>query len=1801
MRKNVSAAVKERALSIHIATDYTGPNGLPLVYGSTPDRVGTIKGTVRFSSNYECRGRDIAILYEAKAEARWTAIEHKKVVQHHTEEILGHHIWHFPLEHTKPGGKKIVPGSYEKEFEIPLIHPSLLNKSSNPSAAIHSCSTPTSTTQAQPVVLLPSSSDNPHAKMKYTIRAILRRPFLSIHNIEASQEVWVLQSSLPPPTPPKKPSMPRRVLSMTTPDHQSSPTTSLSTTPTPTASTPLHTSTALSEPPQPSTSDQESSAHLSPPPAASAPLVSLSTPTKVLKSAFAMLPSIDVLRPKRLLADSIPASLTPKTSSSPLAADRVSHEEPPKGTGPTLIASSDSSTSSSSTSESGSSLDSSISTSTGSPSRLSTDSSSADSFVIDEMSSSTEDDDDPANYTGVWEPFQIPYSCSLPSETVYLGQTVPVTIRFGPSKRSRKRQRDSRKKDRDGRKHGNHHHKGKDKYEQNQEPESPGYRFVVKKGILKVVEHTHLREVTVAPSSPTHKYQKQNPVMAPNNALNTFQSTNFNDKEPSPQHLQASNVERGGLLMIPGIAKKRSQPQIYQEKAYSGSHSHLYDHLQHGLHLNHQNSKVSSEDHQHERADSNDFKRFFKPKRHSVDVASRVVRATSPTGPRGPLSTTISSPTAQGFPPLPPSTNGASTRIINSIEAKFKTEVMSVSLTPQLQQRERHYQRRLDRDQMRSQEYKKESDNEEGDHKVTRRRDDGGNVWRTTIWIQIPGPPELATFTETKHIVKKHTLQLILLCGLVDDSGNLETEAEASATSTFGSVIVQPGINKEFRLEKENNSRNIRLRNPGLYGEFPDFEMEMEIENDNGLPDPERDLPYVTDHSISPLETLTKNFTIVTAASANHFCALESFLYSLSEVLEGLERTEVRPTLVVYNLGGMSFEQLEQLEYLKDNQYIDEYIDFDYDNYPDFWDINVARGEYGWKSGIIKEVADKYRGLTLWLDSGNMLALDFLRYLPGYLDKFGFWSPQSSGSFQLYTHPGLPQYYGDTIETYAQETNCNGAAIAFDASNDRIYNGLLKEWYTCSTIKECIAPIGSSRTNHRQDQAALTYLVKKMNFAEQCRHFPEHYGVTVHQDKVCRERIRAYKIMKGLDQEYDSLDDEGDDEGEEEEEETIATMSTPKARMMAIRRQIVRTFKKHQLTLQLDATEFLEETLENQNVPPEDLNDTLENIAAGYVAREGVNLVNRARLEIVLESMQKWTHHLHEKPTRNTLDPHKSQQAMSSQQPHHRSDPHELESIDMESMRHGINEMERDDDFHQDDLMDHELLEDNGGEEDDVDITELFHVIDAFAMPRWSWASDIKSFTRDESVKSKDGMENGHGNHTSGPNNPTANLSNRLLGTAEEKTAMFRARYHALLQRIMRNEHFAPPVFTGGMKQDRYLKLTPLKALKGRCGERFLMFGMLVKNNTGRFCLEDADDRVELEFNNCKNTAGLFTENCFVLVEGKYTDDNNILVDTIGLPPPELREETKKVFGNIDFLGAPREMRSDEQLNVIASEYEDISFVILSDLWLDQPKTFVTLRTIFEGYSNSSLPLAFIMCGSFKSEPFLFNGLESGHYRDGFNTLAELIAEFPVMATSSYFVFVPGPNDPWGSSIIPRPKIPDFYTARVRSLVKRSIFTSNPCRIKYCDQEIVIFRDDIMNRLLRNCIVAPAGDVVIQKQLVRTIASIRAPCCKLWFDCAECHAEATDHSLKKTTEMVFGCKKCKKVFRKDMDHFEEEDEYCPHCDNKYIVEAKIPKMALGVEGNDARMSERFEKDMRLKEDNSKSVFDPDADYSHLMG
>ena len=66
------------------------------------------------------------------------------------------------------------------------------------------------------------------------------------------------------------------------------------------------------------------------------------------------------------------------------------------------------------------------------------------------------------------------------------------------------------------------------------------------------------------------------------------------------------------------------------------------------------------------------------------------------------------------------------------------------------------------------------------------------------------------------------------------------------------------------------------------------------------------------------------------------------------------------------------------------------------------------------------------------------------------------------------------------------------------------------------------------------------------------------------------------------------------------------------------------------------------------------------------------------------------------------------------------------------------------------------------------------------------------------------------------------------------------------------------------------------------------------------------------------------------------------------------------------------------------------------------------------------------------------------------------------------------------------------------------------------------------------------------------------------------------------------------------------DEYCPHCDNHYVLEAVTPKAALKVESEDVRVDARWVKsrvqwqkltttrmlkDDRIKDEPQRTIFD----------
>lgn len=111
------------------------------------------------------------------------------------------------------------------------------------------------------------------------------------------------------------------------------------------------------------------------------------------------------------------------------------------------------------------------------------------------------------------------------------------------------------------------------------------------------------------------------------------------------------------------------------------------------------------------------------------------------------------------------------------------------------------------------------------------------------------------------------------------------------------------------------------------------------------------------------------------------------------------------------------------------------------------------------------------------------------------------------------------------------------------------------------------------------------------------------------------------------------------------------------------------------------------------------------------------------------------------------------------------------------------------------------------------------------------------------------------------------------------------------------------------------------------------------------------------------------------------------------------------------------------------------------------------------------------------------------------------------------------------------------------------------------------------------------------KHILNAQVAIRSPCCRKWFDCAECHQEQADHPLQQSFEMVFACKKCKKCFRKDGREYEDSDEYCPHCDNHYVLDAKTPKASIQFESEDIRKDARMLKDDRIKAEEERSIFD----------
>jgi len=318
-----------------------------------------------------------------------------------------------------------------------------------------------------------------------------------------------------------------------------------------------------------------------------------------------------------------------------------------------------------------------------------------------------------------------------------------------------------------------------------------------------------------------------------------------------------------------------------------------------------------------------------------------------------------------------------------------------------------------------------------------------------------------------------------------------------------------------------------------------------------------------------------------------------------------------------------------------------------------------------------------------------------------------------------------------------------------------------------------------------------------------------------------------------------------------------------------------------------------------------------------------------------------------------------------------------------------------------------------------------------------------------------------------------------IHGNADDLARVFVDRYELLLQRTMRHSMFRQSTMLSGKDANNTkYELTNTSELIGTKMKKCL-FGMLCELNEGKIYLQDVHGSIQLDLSQLnKQTLGLFTFNCFVLIEGALNGNTGLFeVDSIGFPPYERRKKTIKTFNNLNFLPFDKQQVMME----LEQKSDDDTFVFMSNVYLDQNETFDKLKKLFDGYSFDVdvSPTLFIFMGNFTKKKLGSNPNDMKLFSSLFDKLCDLLVNKygDTLCQSSDFVFIPGPNDINVGNLLPQPRL-------LRSLCKKfhehsengriSVhFQSNPFRIRFGTQEIVVFRHDLLQKMRRNCVIVP--------------------------------------------------------------------------------------------------------------------------------
>jgi DNA polymerase epsilon subunit 2 len=307
--------------------------------------------------------------------------------------------------------------------------------------------------------------------------------------------------------------------------------------------------------------------------------------------------------------------------------------------------------------------------------------------------------------------------------------------------------------------------------------------------------------------------------------------------------------------------------------------------------------------------------------------------------------------------------------------------------------------------------------------------------------------------------------------------------------------------------------------------------------------------------------------------------------------------------------------------------------------------------------------------------------------------------------------------------------------------------------------------------------------------------------------------------------------------------------------------------------------------------------------------------------------------------------------------------------------------------------------------------TDIF-VIDVFAPDeKRSFNQSLRSFTKSREASS-------------------------YLNPVQGKSQMYHDRFLSSIERIKQHE-----LQTSSKPSSL---VNTIDSLIG-CSSEKIIVGILSKNDSNSWILEDLTRTIRLSIYDIEKTGGFFCEGCIVLVQGRNVDDL-FNVSCIAQPPVRWLECEKS--------------SPSEKWTIPWPEHSLIVF--LSNVHLDEGRVLTLLDKLFAGYSEFS-NVMFVFIGNFSSQkepdPYKYPGM--------FEDLVNLVLKYEKLAQTAMWVFVPGPSDPGLGEFLPRQAIPKFFVESLENLNKWKM-ASNPSRILFCGKEILIGRVEQIRKMQRN-------------------------------------------------------------------------------------------------------------------------------------